>query len=381
MTAAAGPERIRGFDGLRALAVLAVFLQHYTPLGRTWEVGSYGVWLFFGLSGFLIVRILHGERRAIEAKAITTGHALRRFFWRRTLRIMPIYYLALAVFAVLGAIGWARDFTFPAAWWHFAYLSNVHFAQVGEWQGRFGFLWSLAVEEQFYLLAAPALLLAPAAWTRNICAGVVLAALVRQLLLRLEGAPEIVSYTDSLANFGVIAFGGWLALALPARARAGTRSWPTAAGLALIVLFVWGYHNIGYYSPRVADLLTLAPVVAMTLLGAGTLAAVYLNQESWAVKALEWRPLAGLGRISYGLYLYHNLPPHWILTWASSRLGWDWRPGELVEAGFNFVLALALATASWRLIERPLLRLKDSPPDVGAWLDRLRPRRPAEARA
>lgn len=370
MTTAADGGRIRGFDGLRALAVVAVFLQHYTPLGRTWEVGSYGVWLFFGLSGFLIVRILHGERRAIEAGTIGAGHALRRFFWRRTLRIMPVYYLVLAVFAVLGAVGWARDFQFPGAWWHFAYLSNFHFAQIGEWQGRFGFLWSLAVEEQFYLLAAPALLLAPAAWTRNICAGVVLAALIRQLLLRLEGAPEIVSYTDSLGNFGVIAFGGWLALALPARAKAGTRSWPAAAGLGLVALFVWGYHNIGLYTPQVADLITIAPVMAMTLLGAGTLAAVYLNQESWAVKALEWRPLAWLGRISYGLYLYHNLPPHWLLTWACRKFGWAFVPTETLEAAFSFAIALGLATVSWLLIERPLLARKDSPPDVGAWVRR-----------
>ena len=95
--------RIRGFDGLRALALLLVFFQHYAKIGQTFETGGYGVWLFFVLSGFLIVRILHGERQRIEAGAVSARSALGSFYWRRTLRIMPIYYLSIAVMATLDA--------------------------------------------------------------------------------------------------------------------------------------------------------------------------------------------------------------------------------------------------------------------------------------
>lgn len=376
-------DRIKGFDGLRALALGAVFLQHYTGLGRTLEMGSYGVWLFFGLSGFLIIRILHAERLQIEAGASTRAHALRRFFWRRSLRIMPIYYLVLAVFTVLGLLGLARDFHFPTAWWHVAYLSNVYFADLGQWSGRFGYFWSLAIEEQFYLLAAPALLLTPAAWTRNICAVVVMAAFVQHLLLRLAGSADIVIYTDSLVNFGVVAFGGWLALALPAKARAGTNSWPALACIGAVVALIIGFAKIGLYPKAVADLIGGIPLIVTTVLAAAALAGVYLNQASLLVKALEWTPVAWLGRISYGLYLYHNLPPHWLLTWASRKYGLGWAPTENLEAAFSFALVLCLATASWYLIERPLLALKDSPPDVAGWMRRVRHlvRLPAEARA
>src|SRR5687767_12416372 len=98
-------SRIRGFDGLRTLALILVFFQHYTRLGQRFETGGYGVWMFFVLSGFLIVRILHGERERIEAGETRPSAAIGRFYWRRTLRIMPIYYLALIVMTVLGAVG------------------------------------------------------------------------------------------------------------------------------------------------------------------------------------------------------------------------------------------------------------------------------------
>jgi peptidoglycan/LPS O-acetylase OafA/YrhL len=361
-------DRIKGFDGLRALALAAVFLQHYTGLGRTLEMGSEGVWLFFALSGFLIIRILHAERLRIEAGTATRAHALRRFFWRRSLRILPIYYLVLALFTVLGALGLAKDFTFPGAWMHFAYLSNVLAADLGDWSGRFGYFWSLAVEEQFYLLAGPALLLAPAAWARPICAMVVMVAFTHHLLLRLAGAADIVVYTDSLVNFGVVAFGGWVALALPARPRTGGRSWPALLCLGLVAALVWAFPKLGLFPVAVANLIGGAPLVVTGILATLALAGVYLNQGSLVVKALEWRPLAWLGRISYGLYLYHNLPPHWLLTWASRRWDWGWAPTENQEAAFSFLLVLVLATASWHLIERPLLARKDSPPDVAAWV-------------
>src|SRR4051812_49147846 len=104
-------SRIKGFDGLRALALIYVFLQHYTTLGRDYATGGYGVWLFFCLSGFLIVRILVDERRRIEAGVQTVLGGLRRFFWRRTLRIFPVYYLCLALFTVLGALHLVHDWT------------------------------------------------------------------------------------------------------------------------------------------------------------------------------------------------------------------------------------------------------------------------------
>jgi peptidoglycan/LPS O-acetylase OafA/YrhL len=358
-------DRIKGFDGLRALALLAVFLQHYTILGRDLETGGYGVWLFFCLSGFLIVRILVGERRRIEAGAVGVAASLRRFFWRRTLRIMPVYYLVLALFTVLGALHLVHDWSARAAPWHYAYLSNIYFGWIeGRWVGRFGHFWSLAIEEQFYLLAAPALLLAPSRWARSICAGVVLAALGCDLLLRSGGADAMVLYTHPLTNFGALAFGGWLALGLPGKAKPGVRSWPAAVCLGGVVAFIAGFSKLGLFTPDVATLVAAGPFWVGSLLSALALAGVYLNQESGLVRLLEWRPIAYFGRISYGFYLYHNLLPRRLVGRLAEQAGLGWRVPETVEALAAFVLGLGLAALSWRLIEQPLLRLKDRPPQL-----------------
>lgn len=375
-------DRIRGFDGLRALALTAVFLQHYTRLGRDLELGGYGVWLFFALSGFLIVRILHDQRRRVEAGAATAWSALRRFFWRRTLRIFPIYYLILALFTALGALAWVTDWWWPAAPWHYAYLSNFYFASEGRWVGRFGPFWSLAVEEQFYLLAAPAILFAPSRWTGGICVALVVAALACDLSLRASGASAMWLYVNPLTNFGMLALGGWAALKLPAKPRDGTRSWALLPMLA-VVAFILGFSRLGEFRPAEAGLLAAAPFWSTLVLAVSALALVYRNQQSTLVKVLEWGPIAYWGRISYGFYLYHNLLPHNLLTSLFRRLGLDWRVGEIPEAAFSFALGFGLAALSWKLIERPIMSFKDRPPRFeglrALWRDRVAGAQPARA--
>jgi peptidoglycan/LPS O-acetylase OafA/YrhL len=356
-------SRIRGFDGLRALALVYVFLQHYTTLGRDYATGGYGVWLFFCLSGFLIVRILADERRRIEAGTQTVAGGLGRFFWRRTLRIFPVYYLCLALFTVLGGLHLVHDWTAKAAPWHYGYLSNIYFGFVeGRWVGRFGHFWSLAVEEQFYLFAAPLLLFTPSRWAKAICGAVVLTALTNDLLLRADRASDMIVYVHPLTNFGALAFGGLVGLSLPARPRPGARMWPALIPLLLMPVFIYGFDKLPLFEPIVASLVSAGPFWAATLLACAALAGVYLNQESRLVRVLEWRPIVYFGKVSYGFYLYHNLLPRRIVGRLAAQAGWDIRPVEGVEALFSFAVALALAALSWKLIEAPLLKFKDRPP-------------------
>jgi len=367
----AAGDRIRGFDGLRALALVAVFLQHYTPLGRDYETGGYGVWLFFALSGFLIVRILVAERRRMEAGDTAWSAALGRFFWRRTLRIWPAYYLALGVFTVLAAVRLVDDFPLKDAWWHYAYLSNVYFGEVlGRWIGRFGHFWSLAVEEQFYLLAAPLLILAPSRWARGLCAAVVLASLSCNLAMRSSGATAMALYTHPLINFGALAFGGWIGLGAPARPAGGSASWPALGCLGAMVAFIVGFHHIGAMPEGAALMVAAAPFLFATVAGGLALLAVYLNQQSLVVRALEWGPIAYFGRVSYGFYLYHNLLPRWLVTRLAQGLGFDWRAPWWLEAGVSFALALGVAALSWAVLEKPILRLKDRVPRLPGWRSR-----------
>ncbi|MFN7977685.1 MAG: acyltransferase family protein [Vicinamibacterales bacterium] len=138
----ASPGYAPQLDGLRAVAVAAVAYSHWLP---SWQFGvpfGAGVHLFFVLSGFLITRILIGLREAPSRPA-----AIGRFFARRALRLFPAFYTVLAC-------AWIADVPLArATWtWHASYLSNVYIAGLAAWQGHFSHFWSLAVEEQFYLL-------------------------------------------------------------------------------------------------------------------------------------------------------------------------------------------------------------------------------------
>jgi peptidoglycan/LPS O-acetylase OafA/YrhL len=167
----------------------------------------------------------------------------------------------------------------------------------------------------------------------------------------------MVVYTDSLINFGALAFGGWLGMSLPRKAGEGTRSWPGLAGLGLIVLFIVGFNMLGVFQRGTAMMVAIGPLVAATLFGGLFVAGVYLNQRSLLARVLELPWIRGFGRISYGFYLYHNLLPHWILFRLTG-----WRAPEWLEAGLSFGLGLGLAMLSWKLVEQPLLKLKDRPP-------------------
>src|SRR5262249_12886567 len=146
-------ERILGFDGLRAIAFLLVFVSHKVPLAVTERYGHIGVWLFFVLSGFLITRILMLSRHAIENRREGLRSHLFNFWTRRSLRILPIYYVFLAVMTLLARLGLAEVGPIKRQLANVFFISNFYIEKNG-WNSGLGHLWSLAVEEQFYILLA-----------------------------------------------------------------------------------------------------------------------------------------------------------------------------------------------------------------------------------
>src|SRR5436309_834307 len=147
-------RRMPQLDGVRALAVLAVLVHHY--LSAAWPVldragtslGFLGVKLFFVLSGFLITGILLEGRLADDTpEGRSRLRFLRQFYIRRFLRIFPLYYVVVAL-ALICNIAPARQI----AIWLLTYTVNIYFSIVGEFPRHFSHLWSLAIEEQFYLV-------------------------------------------------------------------------------------------------------------------------------------------------------------------------------------------------------------------------------------
>ena len=138
---------MRQLDGVRALAVFAVIASHWTTYHPFWFNGTVGVQLFFVISGFLITGILLDARERAARERVTRRSVLWRFYARRFLRIFPLFYGTLLVTYVAGFQAVRSTIA-----WHVAYLSNALFASRGAWLGEVSHFWSLAVEEQFYLV-------------------------------------------------------------------------------------------------------------------------------------------------------------------------------------------------------------------------------------
>src|SRR3954464_4634650 len=298
-------------DTLRAVAVFAVMLAHFAPRAtERLPLGELGVRLFFVLSGFLITGILLDCRGLIEEGAEPAA-VMGRFYARRLLRIAPAYYGLLAIMW-LAAYPELRD-SLP---WHLAYLSNVHFAMLGEWRGATSPLWSLAVEEQFYLLWPVIVLFQPPRRMKAILAVLIAVGPTFRFIGFWHGWSAVAVQVLPLGAADSLALGALLASVSQTDSRARTALtalgfWAGPAAFALTVLSAW--------SPVTAA----GPVPAVLSVTLWSLWFVWLIDR--AAVGVEGRPgmllsipaVMYLGRISYGLYLFHSLAPrlvNWLWT-------------------------------------------------------------------
>ncbi|MFM0002587.1 acyltransferase [Paraburkholderia dipogonis] len=354
-------NRIAGFDGLRAIAVLMVFFQHRL-FGDIGEIGHLGVWIFFALSGFLIIGILSAQRTRIESGASRFGAELKRFLFRRTLRIFPIYYLMLVVMCVLMAFGMASPELASGMPFHFAYLSNIWIGSVLHyWPGRYSHLWSLAIEEQFYLVFAPLLLLLAARGHRAVCLAIVAVGLASLLAMRAAHWPDITIYTHPLTNFWLLALGGMGGLMIAGKA--GRLRARLGHG---VTLFVLSLGLVGFcatepiWSQVDNPLLFTVVSASYGVCIAALVCSIACCRNAVVIGLLETKWLVSFGRISYGFYLYHNLIPDLTRNHHAAALFGGTVPVWAHVAGIagSFVISLVMAMLSWRLIEEPILRLK-----------------------
>ncbi len=346
---------MRQLDGLRAAAVAAVFVQHYAwsaVVLRVLPWGELGTRLFFVLSGFLITGILMACRRGV-AGGRSLGAELRPFYARRCLRIFPIYYLTLAAMCLTSV-----TLRHQAVWFALD-LQNVRYALAGAYTGA-THLWTLAVEEQFYLVWPWVVLLVPDRWlTRAVAAAAAVGPLTRVAAVataRGRGGVPFWADVDVLTPscMDPLALGGLLAvlaaLDRPAADRFARASlW---AGLPLMAAYL-GLHAAAAADPVVVVVrntacgLTFVWVIAAAGRGFGGVVG----------RVLAAGPVVYLGRISYGLYLYH-----FFMINEVRRAALHLRLPAL-SAGWPFVLtcsaaSVAAATISRFAIERPTNRLK-----------------------
>ena len=362
-------------DGVRGLAILLVLIFHFvgtvppsnaieSAIASVTNYGSYGVELFFVLSGFLITGILydsHHHRRYF-----------RNFYMRRFLRVFPLYYGVLAlIFFVAPHIALLRgptlDYLVDRQAWAWLYAVNIYISNQGDWS--FSYLdhfWSLSIEEHFYFvwpLVVYVLARRPRALI-GVSLGTALCAMLARLVGSLIGLGWWTTYTLTPFRLDGLALGASLAVA--ARQPGGLR-WLAQAlplvvavvGALLAVTFVWPH-----FKPKQGlDLvMPVRAALVLILLACLLLWALIAPERSVASHFFCSRVMVFLGTYSYGLYVYHHFISYYLTVERTDlRLArWLGSHGAAVaiQATLGILVSLVLAYLSYEFFEKRLLRLK-----------------------
>ncbi len=364
LLAAPGRPHLPALDALRGAAVLLVTLYHLrgthpgpaasgAMLLPGLDIGARGVDLFFVLSGFLITGILYDTKGNRDY--------LLDFFARRTLRIFPLYYgvlfVSLAVIpALTGRITWqgAAD---DHSTWLWIYGSNLLIAWRGEWCfGPFDHFWSLAMEEQFYLVW-PLLI----GWLSRrrallVCGLLVAFAILTRLAWVLAGGNEVTRYVLPLFRVDCLAAGAWIALYLRGGSALEALARPARVVLSASLLILVPASLLGL---RLLSLIDVAWTLAFAALLVVMLSAAPRSPLGLAGRSLVLR---WLGKYSYGIYVYGNLliaacAPYVTAPGLADALGSAYA-GQLVYAVLLGTTTVVMAVMSWHLYEKHFLKLK-----------------------
>ena len=355
------PAHVVGLDGIRGVAVLLVFISHFhwilspdpfltkvTPwhfINRTFEAGFMGVDIFFVLSGFLITSLLMKDRSTNQK------NLFKRFYRRRALRLLPaLYALLIADFFVSRWENFPGDIQWRTTWHAILFLNNWNIVNnFGEAQNDLGHLWSLGIEEQFYLI-----------WPLTIWLLAKLKIPSKMMIpLILFASLVVMVHRTSLWNDGT----SWIILYI----RTDTR----LDSLLIGAMFAYVYRHFQVPSK------ILNPAATLSFLGLVYIKYVldkspFIFEMGWTIIALfagfiilsvaegvffiqkvfTWRPLTMIGKVSYGLYLWHM--PIFLLFGRHVTSG-----SRLLRLLIGIILASAVTSLSWFFIEKPFLNLKD----------------------
>ena len=339
---------IPGLDGVRAIAVLLVLIAH---VGWSHIIpGGFGVTVFFFISGFLITRLLLAES---DKKG---GIGLKDFYIRRFLRLLPALYLML-VLTWIFMLFVGRSPSFGEAFGAFTYTMNYHYAYLGMnpvdvREAPWEHLWSLAVEEHFYLMFPLMLLFVKKNWAKAFKIGLAVCVVVlcwRLFTHHVLDFPHEYTYATTDSRLDSIMYGCLLSLGLHVWPQ--HMSWkklvgalPLAIGLGML-LFTFLYRTESFRE-----------TFRYSLQGIGLLILV-LNLMFWPkmkvfVRMLENSIMQWIGRVSYGVYLWH-IP---FMMVASDYLGL--KLGEWDYVTFVVIATFIMTSISYYGMEKPIVKLR-----------------------
>jgi peptidoglycan/LPS O-acetylase OafA/YrhL len=346
---------IKKIDAIRAIAVLMVVMSHWVPkTSKFIPFGEIGVDIFFVISGFLITRILITEKaKAIQQdKGLTT--VLKNFISRRALRIFPIYYLSLFIFWLLQDYeGYhiREDMIY-----YVTYTSNILFFARNAWDGYLAPLWSLAVEEQFYLVWPLLIVLIPQKHTLKI----ILISMIIGLMFPFFFEKDMVKVlTPSCMNaLGSGALLAWLSVMRPDLLKRYRMGFLGLACASLMLTFIiWAIAPFNAENGQFRMMVSIFSFVVL----------IYCIGIYSPIRSVEWivnnSALIFIGQISYGIYLYHNIIS---IVWRNFMVGHFQEIYVNIGASYangisliiKFALLIMVSWASYQFVEKPILNFK-----------------------
>lgn len=356
-------------DGVRGLAILAVTLYRFsrefptdTTLGWAFyhglAVGTRGVDLFFVLSGFLITGVL------MDAKS--SAHRYRNFYARRSLRIFPLYFVALFLFVVVTPLLMGARNPFPQAteqqFYLWTYLSNVRMSWMDSWCfGRLDHFWSLAVEEHFYLIWPWIVFTVPDRWLFRVASIGFVATFMSRIAFAAVSSNGVAPDVLSWFRFDAMLIGAMLVIFVRQHAQSGALPVRYSWLKGLFVVSAICSLALAISQKRVLTITETSFAVTFALM-----LAIVLQPESTQGIARLFRlaPLRTLGKYSYAMYVFQSplialvaLVP--ITGTIMGRLS-DMSPvaAQLVYMVSMSLLTFVIALISWQVLEKHCLKLK-----------------------
>ena len=349
-------QYIKELDGLRAIALFLVVVSHWlskNALVASLNLGQIGVSTFFVLSGFLITSILFDNRTKAEMSGAPKIRIMFQFVVRRALRIFPIYYLFIIILFVLGdRTGTNIRSSIP---YFITYMANFYFYKIRSWDGMLSHLWTLSVEEQFYLLWPWVMLFVSRRYLLfSIALFVAVGVSTGYAFADYEGFGLTLPFTcfDSFGLGALLAFVTvWYKEYLAVFCQINS----VAAIICILVLIFAATSGQAMLLPN----RTIQSVVALWII-AYIVYGKYVLDKSFYL--LNNNVLVYLGRISYGMYLYH-LPLQYDYKFIDMHIvpllpGTIAQYPEAVIFFINLLLLIIVSSLSWYLLERPILTLK-----------------------
>jgi len=338
-------------DGLRAFAVALVMLSHWTldlPILPKLPLGQMGIELFFVLSGFLISSILLKSRDKAG-----NGQVLKNFYLRRALRIFPVYYATIFVLININEL-WITNLEVDRlAIWHLTYTNNFFYFFNGNFLGAESHFWTLSVEEQFYLVWPFIMLFTPLKWLKNVVISLLIGSILFRGWMLLEG--HHFMFTLMPSQIFAFAMGSLLALhnQLVPKSSPGllqfNRPWFWLALVSFIsICSLYSFKHLELIYLWIGDVL-------MAFIFCAIISKASTGFKGFLGSSLEWKPIVYIGKISYGIYIFHNFVPSLVMH-TFKLLSFE--PHPMYVRLLFLVVTIVIAALSWELFEKQILKLK-----------------------